>query len=154
MPPHKYVIYYAKKKVARALENFSNNSIIFGFDTIIYIQNNIIGKPADKKEALNILMNLNNNVHSVYTGIACVKNDFIMVDYESAKVRFNNISEEKWAVYIKNNSILDKAGAYGIQDLPVGYADVVEGKIETVIGIPMEKLRECLERMGLWNSRQ
>lgn len=147
MPPHKYVMYYSKKKVVKALENFSNNSIIFGFDTVIYFKDSIIGKPKNKADALNILMDLSDNIHSVYTGIACLKEDFVMVDYESARVRFNNVSEKEWSAYIKNNSVLDKAGAYGIQNLPAGYADVIEGRMETVIGIPLEKLRECLQRV-------
>jgi len=50
--------------------------------------------------------------------------------------------------------VQDKAGAYGIQDLPSGYADVIQGRIETVVGIPIEKLRKSLERMGLWSLRQ
>ncbi len=153
MPPHKYVMYYAKKKVVKALENFPYNSIIFGFDTIIYFQNSIIGKPKNKIDALNILMDLNDNIHSVYTGISCLSNNFAMVDYEFANVKFQDISKEEWAAYITNNSVLDKAGAYGIQDLPAGYADVIEGRIETVIGIPIEKLKKCLERTGLWNLK-
>ncbi len=147
-------MHYAKEKAKSVKNKIKENALIIGFDTIIFFQNKIIGKPEDKKEALNILIRLNNNVHSVYTGIACLKDDFVMVDYESAKVRFNNIPGEKWKEYIENNSVLDKAGAYGIQDLPVGYAVVIEGRIETVIGIPIEKLKQCLERMGLWNLRQ
>lgn len=131
---------YAEQKALQVAQ--THKGIIIGADTIVVLDNKILGKPKDDKESRKMLCNLSDRWHDVYTGIAIVsssKNE-IFKEYEVARVKFRELSEEEVDYYIGTGSPLDKAGGYGIQDdFGSTFVERIEGDYFTVVGLPILK---------------
>jgi len=147
--PIKTVKRLALEKMYEA-EKIKNNGIIITADTIVVLNNEIIGKPKDSKEAKIILNKLSNNKHFVYTGFAvknCVTNK-IIVNYEKTKVTFRNLTSTEIDDYILTGTPLDKAGAYGIQDdFGAVFVSKINGCYYNVVGLPLAKLYSSLNEV-------
>lgn len=118
--------------------------VILGSDTVVELGGEILGKPQDKAHAKQMLANLSNKTHSVWTGVAIVSQEKQTVFAEQTKVVFNKLSKALIDEYVGTGKPLDKAGAYGIQD---GF-DLVkkfEGSFNNVVGLPIEKFEELLK---------
>lgn len=128
--------------------HFKNGEIVIGADTIVVLEGNIIGKPKNEKDAFNILKALSGQVHNVITGICIIKanSNIKIVDYETTKVEFRDLSDEQIMRYINTKEPFDKAGAYGIQ----GYGQILVKKIDgcysNVVGLPLGKLDYLLNK--------
>lgn len=119
---------------------------IIGSDTVVVHQDQIIGKPKDKKEAFEILSSLSNSSHSVFTGVAFVKSDKSgrilnkITFHEQTKVTFSALEEADIKAYIETGNPMDKAGAYGIQDdLGALFVEGIEGDYYNVVGFPLNR---------------
>ena len=88
-------------------------------------------------------------MHRVYTGITLINKSTgeVISDYDSTKVKFNQLDEAKIRDYIATGEPMDKAGAYGIQGMGNLLVDHIEGSLDNVIGLPTEKLRNMLDRI-------
>lgn len=120
-----------------------NDGIIITADTIVVLDNEIIGKPRNKSDAREILKKLSDNTHIVYTGFAVYnsRNDKTIVDYEKTKVTFRKLSSEEIDNYIKTGNPMDKAGAYGIQDdFGAVFVKKINGDYYNVVGLPISKV--------------
>jgi septum formation protein len=125
----------AKKLVAKG--------VIITADTIVVLDNEIIGKPRDESDAKKILKKLSDNTHTVYTGFAMFNsaNDKKITDYEKTRVTFRKLSSEEIDNYIKSGSPMDKAGAYGIQDdFGAVFVKKIVGDYYNVVGLPIAKV--------------
>ena len=119
-----------------------DNGIVIGADTIVVVDGKILGKPADAKEAVKMLMMLSGRTHKVYTG-------FSLVDCPTRRsvskvaitdVTFRTLEEDEIAEYVRSGSPLDKAGAYGIQDdYGAVFVEKVNGCFYNVVGFPLMK---------------
>lgn len=125
--------------VARLCEK---NTFIIGADTIVVHNNEILGKPKDRNDAFKMLSNLSGDVHYVYTGISVIDtNDMHSVsEYEKTAVKFRNLSEREINYYIDNFNVMDKAGAYGIQEFASTFAESVNGDYFNIVGLPVCRL--------------
>lgn len=123
-----------------------NSDLVIAADTVVVINEKIIGKPKDKDDAFKMLKMLSNNTHYVYTGFAIHQNDKLYVNVSKSEVIFNELSDELINAYIKTGSPMDKAGAYGVQD-NANYPLVkkINGSITNVIGFPVEDLKKALK---------
>ena len=141
-----YVENLALNKAIDVAQKHSNATII-GADTIVVINNKILGKPKDKKEAYNMLKLLSGKTHFVVTAVAVVDSSdkHYQVKSETTYVTFENLTDEKILFYIDKYKPFDKAGAYGIQELPLGYVKEVKGEIDNVVGLPSKLLLEMLK---------
>ncbi len=110
---------------------------IIGADTVVVLDNTILGKPKDKKEGFLMLKNLSNRTHFVATSICILKNDKIIKDTEITYVTFRELSDFEITNYIETKNPLDKAGSYGIQDDNFDFAIKIEGELDNVIGFPL-----------------
>lgn len=121
--------------------HLQGDEIIAGFDTIIECNGKIIGKPKNKKDALNILLFLSNKVHKVYTGIGIIdlKNKITISDSDVTKVHFKKISKQEAKDYIKTGEPMDKAGAYAIQGKGKKFVKKISGDYFNVVGLPLKK---------------
>lgn len=128
------------KAVRDALGDKAKGKIILGADTVVSLDNDIIGKPADERDAVEILKKLSGNKHIVYTGFTVIRDDFIYSDYESTEVYFRNLSQEEIAAYVKSGEPMDKAGAYGIQQLGALLVEKIHGDYFNVMGLPINKI--------------
>ncbi len=122
--------------------------IVIGADTIVVYENEILGKPKDKDDAFRILKLLNGKYHSVITGISIVQNstNIKVVDYETTKVKFRELSHNKLKDYINTNEPMDKAGAYGIQGYGALLVEKIDGCYLNVVGLPLVKLDFLLNK--------
>lgn len=135
-------LYSAKKLV--------KNGIIITADTIVVLNDEIIGKPLNKIDAKKILTKLSDNTHTVYTGFTIYnsKNDKTISAYEKTKVTFRKLSNDEIENYIETGSPMDKAGAYGIQDdFGAVFVKKINGDYYNVVGLPIAKLYTNLLRV-------
>lgn len=127
----------AYNKAKAVLKNITTPAIIISADTVVVLENEIIGKPQDEIEAINMLQKLSGKKHFVVTSV-CAINSITSkkrILSETSYVEFNNLTIQLIENYIKNFNPLDKAGSYGIQELPEGFVKSIEGSFENIIGL-------------------
>ena len=131
----------AKEKIRRG--------IIITADTIVVLNKEIIGKPKNRKDAVNILKKLSGKTHKVYTGYSIYNSvtKKIITDYEKTSVTFRILTQNEIKEYVNTGSPMDKAGAYGIQEW-IGMIGVtkIEGSYFNVMGMPTHRLYDELSR--------
>jgi septum formation protein len=121
--------------------------IIISADTIVVINNEILNKPKDNNETIKFLRKLNNNKHTVFTGLTILdsSNGQINTRYSKTDVYFRKLNDSEIIEYVATGSSLDKAGGYGIQD---DYGSLFVKKIvgcyNNVVGLPLELLYEMI----------
>ncbi len=139
----------SKEKLEKAKETVKRGIIITA-DTIVVLNNNVIGKPKNEKDAYRILKMLSDSIHTVYTGYSVFNwsNDKKITDFEKTLVKFRKLTDEEIREYIKSGSPMDKAGAYGIQDdFGAVFIEKVNGCYYNVVGLPLAKLYHSLLRI-------
>ena len=127
-----------KSKVFRDLKK---NDILITSDTIVWLEKKAIGKPKDRKHAIEILASLSGKKHTVMTSICLKTIDRIKIINDTTQVYFKTLSKEEIEYYLDTFEPYDKAGAYGIQDW-IGLIGVekIEGSYFNVMGLPVHKL--------------
>ena len=139
----------ATRKCLKIAEEHPDDLVIAA-DTVVVINNKIIGKPKDKEDAFRMLKMLSNNVHYVYTGYAIHQKDKMVVNDVETIVEFNDLSDELINAYIESGSPMDKAGAYGYQDnKDFALVKKISGSKTNVIGFPTEAIKEDLKKFSL-----
>jgi len=145
--PHIAVMFLALKKAlcaeAIAIEKgYGGDEILIAADTIVVFKGRIIGKPADKKEAIDILQELRGEKHTVFTGVAVLKpgTGYRKVFYEASDVFFTDYSDEVVESYANSTEPFDKAGGYAVQGTWGKYIERVDGDVNNVIGLPLARL--------------
>lgn len=132
------------------LNNKSNNICIIGCDTVVYIDDKILGKPINKEDALNMLMLLNNKKHTVFTGLTILglkdNNFFEETIYSSSNVYFSKFTKDELISYVNTLDPMDKSGAYGIQDKGSFLVSKIEGDFYSIIGLPINRLYYLLKK--------
>lgn len=124
--------------------------IIITADTIVVIDNHILGKPKNKADAKRILKKLSGRTHCVYTGFSIYnsENNKIITDVEKTSVTFRKLFDKEIDDYIATGSPLDKAGAYGIQDdFGAVFIEKIDGCYYNVVGLPLAKVYSTLVRI-------
>ena len=118
--------------------------MVIGADTVVVARGARLGKPADAAEALAMLRRLHGRTHEVWTGIAVVAAGEQRTAAELTRVRFQRLTEEEMADYVRGGEPLDKAGAYAIQGLAGAFIRSIEGDYHNVVGLPLARLRQLL----------
>ena len=140
----------ATQKACDVVRRVDNDKIVLGADTVVVLHNKILGKPKDKDDAFKMLKNLSGNTHMVVTslcGINTETNRAVLLSTTSY-VRFKDLSDEIIHHYIDNFNPLDKAGSYGIQELPDGILDKYEGSFDNIVGLDSDAVLAVLEKLG------
>lgn len=121
-------------------------SIIIGADTVVVLDNEILGKPGSYDGAFKMLKKLSGRTHLVVTSIVVINTQTNEVKKNSttSEVTFENLSDEQIKYYIDNYKPFDKAGSYGIQEMPEGYIKSYTGDLENIIGISSNSLLKLL----------
>ena len=136
----------SKRKCLEIVKDHPDDLVIAA-DTVVVINNQIIGKPKDEKDAYRMLKMLSGQTHYVYTGYAIHQNDKFINKTAVTEVTFNELSDELIYEYIKSGSPMDKAGAYGYQDnKDFALVKKISGSRTNVIGFPTEAIREDLKK--------
>jgi len=139
LAPYEMALNLARKKALAVRDHLGQNKIALGCDTIVVIDDIILGKPESEDHAFEMLSRLSGNCHTVCSAVSLLRGgDFKSVsDYELTRVYFNHIEPKRLREYIATGEPLDKAGAYGIQGLGGFLVDRIEGNLDNVIGLPM-----------------
>jgi len=124
------------------------DSVVIGADTLVYANGQVLGKPRDEAEAFTMLKKLSGKKHTVYTGVALIKDGEERVFADATHVYFHPLTDEEILAYIATGEPMDKAGAYGVQERGAILVDRVEGDFYTVVGLPISKVYRALVEMG------
>lgn len=146
-----YVMTLAKGKAMDICGNVKKPAVIIGCDTIVYLKGKVLGKPKDCTEAFQMLSDLSDNTHEVYTGITVINTETqeISTEYVCTEVKFSKLSEKEINSYIETGEPFDKAGAYGIQGAASLFVEEIKGCYYSVVGLPVNKLYFMLRGMGV-----
>ena len=149
LAPYELVMELALEKANDVFcKHVQKDCVVIGADTIVVYRDEILGKPADKAEAYDMLSMLADRTHQVYTGVALVisKKGRVHTNtfYESTDVTFCPISREDLHAYIETGDPLDKAGAYGIQGSFAIHVKCIHGDYNNVVGLPVSRLYQGL----------
>ena len=138
----------AEKKAKFYVDRVKVNEIYITADTIVILDNEILGKPKDEKDAFNMLKSLSGNSHLVHTGVSVIYNKNIYSFYDETKVTLYSLSNLEIKDYINRCQPYDKAGSYGIQDW-MGFVGIkkIEGDFFNVMGLPLHKLYRKLNML-------
>lgn len=126
--------------------------LIIGADTVIEFENRVIGKPADRADAFNIIKSLSGKTHYVVTAI-CLINRFRNIECifsEITRVFFRPLTDAVINNYLDQVHVLDKAGAYAIQECGDMIIEKIEGPMDNVVGLPGAKLKTALAACGFY----
>ncbi len=145
--PEVHVLELAQKKALKVAEKI-DGGLIIGADTVVVLNNQILGKPKDAKQAKEILQQLSGKTHEVYTGFAIVEKPSgeMLSEFEKTLVSFRKLADEEIDRYIQSGSPFDKAGGYGIQDEGALFVQKIDGCFYNVMGLPVTKLYQALEK--------
>ena len=140
-------IYLAKEKANFLFKELNENEILITADTIVLMNDEIITKPSNKKDAKDILQKISNNKHEVITGICITSNSNQHSFSSKTEVFFNKISNSEIEYYLEKFKPYDKAGSYGIQEW-LGLISVrkIIGSYTNVVGLPSSELYQELNK--------
>ncbi len=135
-------IHIAMLKAKAVQTQVDEEATIIGADTIVVCNNKVIGKPTDAADALQILLQLNGQTHTVITGVCILKKNEEPIQFsDSTKVTFHTLQTQQLQHYIEKYKPYDKAGAYAIQEW-IGVVGIksIEGCFYNVMGLPVSRI--------------
>ena len=138
-----------KGECAARLLGPSSNTIIVGADTVVALDDMVLGKPIDAEDSYRMLRALAGRVHSVFSGVYVSDHTMSEALVVETKVRFRNITEQEIKWYVATGEPRDKAGSYAIQGIGGFLIESIEGSHSNVIGLPLAETLAALERLGL-----
>jgi septum formation protein len=146
--PEKFALKAATAK-AKDVAKKQKNAVVIGADTIVVLGKKILGKPKDKKDAVRILKSLSGKVHLVITGLAVIDTETgkLLTHAETTQVKMKKLPLKEINAYVKTGSPLDKAGAYGIQEIEAMFVEGIEGDYDNVVGLPVSALLKLLREL-------
>lgn len=121
---------------------------VLGADTVVVVDGELLGKPADPTDAARMLRRLRGRWHEVITGVAVVSGDVEDAISVATRVCFRELSDAQIARYVATGEGVDKAGAYAVQGIGAGIVTRVEGSYSNVVGLPAAETIDLLERAG------
>ena len=124
------------------------SDLVISADTIVVLDNTVLGKPKDEIEARKMITSLSGRTHQVITGISLINldNNKKIIDYVISNVKFKNLSEEDINDYIRTKESLDKAGAYGIQGYGALLVEEIQGDYFNIVVLPISRLSDLLKK--------
>ena len=140
----------------KALDVWRRNrdALVIGADTLVFLDDRILGKPKDEEEAYQMIRTLSGRWHRVVTAVSFVARGLRRTVHDVARVKFREISDEEIRFYISTGEPLDKAGAYGVQGYGATLVERIEGNFFTVMGLPIVKVYEVLKDLSILGSQR
>ncbi len=149
--PREYVRRMARSKARHIHADLA----VLGADTIVHVDGEVLGKPADRGQAISFLDRLSGREHEVMTAVAISLRDRIEIVDVVTKVHFRDLKSGEAARYWATGEPLDKAGGYGLQGVGAVFVDQVIGSYSAVIGLPLVETERLLSSFGVdtWRNR-
>ena len=150
--PRAYVERLARAKAEAGWRRVEQDNLprapVLGADTTVAVDARILGKPADDREAADMLASLSGRLHEVLTAVALKFGPRLESAVSVSEVRFKKLSTEEIARYVATGECADKAGAYGIQGHAARFVAELRGSFSGVVGLPLYETAQLLERIG------
>lgn len=148
--PHNYVVRVAQDKARQLAQRFPE-ALVLGADTVVVLDQQILGKPETVEEARQMLTRLSGRQHTVITGLALLQHcrQLVRLDTVSTLVRFRPLSEAHIEHYLATEEPFDKAGAYAIQGEAAAFVESWQGCYTNVVGLPVQRTAALLQSAGL-----
>lgn len=149
--PEETVMALSRQKAEDVAVRSGRDAVVIGADTVVAVKDKILGKPADRAGAAEMLALLQGEVHQVYTGVTIVPpgRGESVTFYEQTDVSVYPMTEAEICAYVESGEPMDKAGAYGIQGRFAAYIRGIRGDYNNVVGLPVGRLYQELKAMGL-----
>lgn len=141
-------MYIAREKAAAYLPSLATDELLITADTIVWLDGEVLGKPANRDDAYRMLHLLSGRVHEVYTGVCLTTTDWQRAFTVCTEVRFSPLSDDEIEFYVERFRPFDKAGAYGVQEW-IGYVGVehISGSYYNIMGLPVQRLYRELKKI-------
>jgi septum formation protein len=136
------------REKARAVRASLPDRIILAADTVVAVENEILGKPANTEDAARMLRLLSGRTHAVTTGVCLIGEGFEDVRSETTAVEFSRMTEDEIRDYVSTGEPMDKAGAYAIQGGASRWVTNVRGDYNNVVGLPVDLVLRMLTERG------
>ena len=139
-------LYIAREKADAYKALLQPDELMITADTVVWLDGRVLGKPADREEALQMLRSLSGHTHEVFTGVCITTTRWQRRFAAQTEVRFSTLSEEEISYYVDNYRPYDKAGAYGVQEW-IGFVGVeyISGSYFNIMGLPVQRLYQELK---------
>ena len=148
LTPAEVAVHIAKNKALAVAQKTNNGLLILAADTIVVCDNKIIGKPADRAEAIEILKTISGNTHEVITGVCMLQKQKKISFFDTTTVSFHPLTDQQIGYYVDKYKPYDKAGAYAIQEW-IGAVGIkrIDGDFYNVMGLPVSRVAQALQRL-------
>jgi septum formation protein len=148
--PEEIAVYIARNKALAVQQQRNNGEIILAADTIVVLNEHIIGKPVHREEAITILMALSGEKHQVITGVVIRQGDKEISFADKTDVQFHDLTEKQIEFYVDKYKPYDKAGAYAIQEW-IGVVGIksISGDFYNVMGLPVSRVVRELKKFSV-----
>jgi len=147
--PEQAVCLTALKKAKNVSSKCASGAIIIAADTEVYLDGKPFGKPKDANDAKRMLSELSGKRHTVYTAIAIIHDEDVIIEAEATDVFFRQLSDYEINAYVLTGDPMDKAGAYGVQGRAAVFIERLEGDFFNVMGLPVCRLTVMLRNIGV-----
>ena len=148
--PPEFVMRLALDKAHAVANRRSDDTVVLlAADTIVVINNDVLGKPACKADGCAMLSRLSGKTHQVLTAVAVCFRGRCWQALSESRVSFTTLSSVEIEAYWQSGEPVDKAGAYGIQGLAAGFVSKIEGSYSGVVGLPLYETRTLLNNAGI-----
>lgn len=149
LPIPEIPVYIARNKALAVREELSHDRVILAADTVVVLDDKIIGKPKDRQQAIDTLMELSGRQHQVITGVVILTGEDEIAFADITDVWFHYLSEAQISFYVDKYKPFDKAGAYAIQEwIGVVGIKAVRGDFYNVMGLPVSRVIQVLQSLG------
>jgi septum formation protein len=140
-------VYIARNKALTVQAELSHDRIILAADTIVVLNDQIIGKPKDRHDAVSILSSLSGQKHLVITGVVVLAGEEEIAFADITEVWFHELSNDQISFYVDKYKPYDKAGAYAIQEW-IGVTGIksINGDFYNVMGLPVSRVVQALKK--------
>lgn len=136
---------------AECVAKLRPEAVVLGADTTVYVDGHALNKPLDLVDARRMLRSLSGRSHTVFTGIAlrCANTGLRIDEGVASYVRFKVLTDELIESYLKEVNVLDKAGAYAVQEKGDMIIEGFDGSYTNIVGLPVERTKQILDLLGL-----
>lgn len=150
LPADEIAIHIARNKAIAVRQNNIVDIPILAADTIVVLNNTIIGKPASREDAIKILSSLSATIHHVITGVVILSGNNEIAFAETTQVQFHQLTQQQIEFYVDNYKPYDKAGAYAIQEW-IGVVGIksINGDFYNVMGLPVSRVVQALKGLAV-----
>jgi septum formation protein len=142
-------VYVERLARAKASAVARGDDVVIAADTTVDVDGTIVGKPADRAEAVDTLRQLSGRAHLVHTGVAVARGDQLLSSTTTSTVHFRALTRQEIDDYVATGQPFDKAGGYGLQSTSSGFVARVEGSASNVIGLPVAQTVALVAATGI-----